>query len=320
MAKSLDDTSINPIEKVEVVAKSTMDQKMNVYIWDMDETLILLKSLLNGTYADAFNGSKDIQKGIEIGKMWEEHILRVCDAYFFYEQIEEYNKPFLDALSEYDDGRDLSDYDFANDKLCPPYDDLNRRKLAYRHRLIADKYTQGLHRVLDQEMIKLWDDLYDLTDSYTDRWLSSARTFLEQCSGENKALPHVASSNVSTGTGYQNINVLVTSGSLIPSLVKCLLFRLDDLITTTNVYSSWDVGKLQCFSWIKERFSGPNFRLCVIGDGGEECDAAQTMGWPFVRIDPRPVGFHRFPGLTIKTIGHYLDVVYDVPKDDDDDE
>lgn len=60
---------------------------MNVYIWDMDETLILLKSLLNGTYARAFNGLKNVKNGAEIGKLWEDHILRVCDEYFFYEQV-----------------------------------------------------------------------------------------------------------------------------------------------------------------------------------------------------------------------------------------
>lgn len=64
-----------------------MDQKMNVYIWDMDETLILLKSLLDGTYAEAFNGLKNVRNGVDIGKMWETHILKVCDAYFFYEQV-----------------------------------------------------------------------------------------------------------------------------------------------------------------------------------------------------------------------------------------
>jgi hypothetical protein len=88
----------------------------------MDETLILLKSLLNGTYAEAFDGSKDVQKGIEIGKKWEDNLLQVCDEYFFYEQIENYNKPFLDALSDYDDGRDLSDYDFGKDSFTSPYE------------------------------------------------------------------------------------------------------------------------------------------------------------------------------------------------------
>ncbi|KAM7493965.1 hypothetical protein LguiB_028574 [Lonicera macranthoides] len=274
-----------------------MDQKMNVYVWDMDETLILLKSLINGTYAEPFNGSKDVEKGVEIGKTWENHILQVCDEYFFYEQIENCNKPFLDALSQYDDGRDLSDYDFSEDGFGPLNDDINKRKLAYRHRIIAQKYKKGLHSVFDEDMAKFWNDLYDVTDRYTDRWLSSARACLEQCSSGNKE-------------NIQNVNILVTSGSLIPSLVKSLLFQLDDFIPSENVYSSWEVGKPQCFSYIKERFTGPNVRFCVIGDGWEECEAAQTMKWPFVQIDPRPAGPHRFPGLTLKTLGHYFAVVY----------
>ena len=68
-------------------AGTSGDQKINVYIWDMDETLILLKSLINGTYAEAFNGVKNVQNGVEMGKMWENHILQICDDYFFYEQV-----------------------------------------------------------------------------------------------------------------------------------------------------------------------------------------------------------------------------------------
>lgn len=59
-------------------------------------------------------------------------------------QIENYNEPFLHSLSEYDDGQDLSNYDFNNDGFCFPYDDSNKKKLAYRHRLIAQKYSQVL--------------------------------------------------------------------------------------------------------------------------------------------------------------------------------
>jgi hypothetical protein len=63
------------------------DGPVNVYVWDMDETLILLRSLLNGTYAESFNGSKDVKRGVEIGRMWEKHILKICDDFFFYEQV-----------------------------------------------------------------------------------------------------------------------------------------------------------------------------------------------------------------------------------------
>uniref|UniRef100_A0A803LU39 protein-tyrosine-phosphatase n=1 Tax=Chenopodium quinoa TaxID=63459 RepID=A0A803LU39_CHEQI len=244
--------SESALENENHVAESSAVRKKIVYIWDMDETLILLKSLLDGTYAVAFSGVKDVQKGVDIGKMWEKFILDVCDDYFFYEQIEQCNEPVIDALSPYDDGADLSNYDFSQDNIGSPTDDINKRKLAYRHRIIAQKYKQGLHTILDQKKIELWNNLYEITDSYTDGWLSS-------------------------------------------------------------VYSAWDVGKLRCFSWIKERFGGPDVQFCVIGDGWEECEAAEFLRWPFVKIDPKPDGHHRFPGLTRETVGHYLAVVYGRP-------
>ncbi|KAL8216391.1 hypothetical protein R6Q57_023228 [Mikania cordata] len=291
------------------------EKKLNVFVWDMDETLILLKSLITGAYTKAFNGSKDVQKGIEIGKTWENQILRICDDYFFYEQIEGCNKPFVDAMREYDDGLDLTDYDFANDGFVGTAfdDDANKKKLAYRHRITAHKYKKGLRSLFGEKMIKSWDNLYEVTDDLTDKWLSSARACVAQCASGNKD---------SNGSGAENINVIVTSGSLIPSLVKCLLFRLDDLISYDNVYSSWEVGKYQCFSLIKERFNGPNVQFCAIGDGWEECEAAENMQWPFVQVDPLPVTTsHRFPGLNLGTLGHYISVVYgDHDGDDDDDD
>lgn len=57
-------------------------------------------------------------------------------------QIENFNEPSLDALSRFDDGRDLSDYDFHGDGFSPPYDDTNKRKLAYRLRGVASMYEQ----------------------------------------------------------------------------------------------------------------------------------------------------------------------------------
>lgn len=287
-----------------------MDPKRKIYIWDMDETLILLKSLLNGSYAGAFNGMKNAENGAKIGRLWENHILQVCDRYFFYKQVENINQPYLDILNEDDDGLDLSDYDFNADGFCLPLDASNRRKLAYRHRAIAEKYRKGLYDILSQDLIKLWDSLYDLTDTYTEKWLSSARSCLEECAGQRR---HGSPSNSDSASDVQSqhVNVLVTSGPLIPSLVKCLFFRLDNVIACSNVYSSLEVGKLQCFMWIKERFGdGPNVQFCVIGDGWEECEAAQSMRWPFVQIDLQPNNIHRFPGLTQGDLRHYFSIIY----------
>lgn len=288
-----------------------MNQKMNVYIWDMDETLILLKSLLDGTYAEAFNGLKNVRNGVDIGKMWETHILKVCDAYFFYEQVENFNQPYLDFLSHSDDGVDLSGYEFSQDGFSPTFDDLNKRKLAYRHRAIAEKYRKGLCNLLNQDVMKLLDNLYDLTDTYTEKWFSSARSCLEECAGQNRDTNPCINLSNARDAMFQHVNVLVTSGPLVPSLVKCLLFRLDKMIACDKVYSSLEVGKLQCFSWIKDRFNGSDVQFCVVGDGWEECEAAETMKWPFVKIDLQPNSIHQFPGLTSRDLQRYITVVYE---------
>lgn len=94
--------SQNP-KNAEEVSRST-----TVYIWDMDETLILLKSLLDGTYAGVFNGLKDPREGFEIGKHWENHILQVCDEFFFYEEVSQSKA----ILTEYSMHLSFSDNEF----------------------------------------------------------------------------------------------------------------------------------------------------------------------------------------------------------------
>jgi eyes absent family protein 1 len=68
------------------------DQPINVYVWDMDETLILLKSLLDGSFAGHLEGLKDHEKGTELGKRWENIILELCDEHFFYEEVSRHLK------------------------------------------------------------------------------------------------------------------------------------------------------------------------------------------------------------------------------------
>ncbi|WVZ82930.1 hypothetical protein U9M48_030133 [Paspalum notatum var. saurae] len=191
------------------------EQPINVYIWDMEETLILFMSLLNGSYAWAFDGLKVRCECFEMGKQWENIILELCDDHFFFDEIMNYNEPYLNALSEYDDGRDLTLYDFEADPFTSPYDDMSKRKQAYRNRAIG-------------------------------------------------RIPYV-------------------------------------------VYSSWEVGKLQCFKWIKERFNGPNVHFCAIGDGHKEYHAAKAMKWLFIKIELPLDAPHRFPGLDMCTVQAYMD-------------
>lgn len=41
---------------------------------------------------------------------------------------------------------------------------------------VVAKILQGLCSILDQDIIKSWDNLYNATDSYTDGWFSSGKS------------------------------------------------------------------------------------------------------------------------------------------------
>lgn len=72
---------------------------------------------------------------------------------------------------------------------------------------------------------------------------AAARAFLEESSRQKKDLTSISNpaeyTADSSHSGNQNINVLVTSGSLVPSIVKCLLFRLDEFFLTENGIASY---------------------------------------------------------------------------------
>eukprot|EP00249_Psilotum_nudum_P022253 c28436_g1_i2 orf=322-1344(-) len=298
-----------------------------VYVWDLDETLIIFQTLCNGRYAELFNGLKDLSHGEKLGQRWAKLILEVCDEYFFYEQIEDLNEPDLASWSKFDDGADLGDYDFCNDGLSQTLNDANKRKVAYRHRQIGNLYSKGLEQLIREEQLQEWQELYECTDTFTDGWLTAGRTLLQSClkACHTPTLEVVDSTiqvdqqeqNINSATQASNqVNVLVTSGTLVPSLIKCLLFRLDKFFSCENVYSSWEVGKLQCFQWIKERFVDPGVQFCVIGDGQDECEAAQALSWPFIKIETGPGGYHRLPALSLPIIQHYVEAVYRDPEND----
>lgn len=58
-----------------------------VFVWDLDETLIIFQTLLDGRYVQHFDGFKDSAKAVGLGRRWERLILEVCDDYFFYNQV-----------------------------------------------------------------------------------------------------------------------------------------------------------------------------------------------------------------------------------------
>jgi len=64
--------------------------------------------------------------------------------------------------------------------------------------------------------------------------------------------------------------VLVSAGHLIPTLAKCVLYKLNNVFTSDKVWSSSKNGKDWCFKQIKKKY-GDNYEYIVVGNSNEVC-------------------------------------------------
>ncbi|KAJ8957679.1 hypothetical protein NQ318_017571, partial [Aromia moschata] len=90
--------------------ESTTDR---VFIWDLDETIIIFHSLLTGSYATKYQ--KDPQSVVQLGFKMEEMVFNLADTHFFFNDIEECDQVHIDDVSSDDNGQDLSNYNFSTD-------------------------------------------------------------------------------------------------------------------------------------------------------------------------------------------------------------
>lgn len=137
-------------------------------------------------------------------------------------------------------------------------------------------------------------ELYNETDAATGGWLSHAASLLAACSVQ---LPSASIRSSSGGGGSSRgssggspsdsgplrvTHVAVTSGQLIPSLAKLLLFQLVLHIAPQHVWSSRYEGKQRCFERVRRRF-GDACSYLAIGEaaaGGRWAGAAQQSCMP----------------------------------------
>lgn len=126
-----------------------------VFIWDLDETIIIFHSLLTGNYANRY--SKDQMHMEMLGTGMEELIFTLSDLHFFFNDIENCDQVHIDDVSSDDNGQELSNYNFAADgfhanatpgvpnNLCMPSGVRGgvdwMRKLAFRYRKIKELYN-----------------------------------------------------------------------------------------------------------------------------------------------------------------------------------
>uniref|UniRef100_A0A8P0NT74 Eyes absent homolog n=2 Tax=Canis lupus familiaris TaxID=9615 RepID=A0A8P0NT74_CANLF len=244
-----------------------------VFVWDLDETIIVFHSLLTGSYAQKYG--KDPPMAVTLGLRMEEMIFNLADTHLFFNDLEECDQVHIDDVSSDDNGQDLSTYSFATDgfhaaassaNLCLPTGVRGgvdwMRKLAFRYRRVKELYNTYKNNVgglLGPAKRDAWLQLRAEIEGLTDSWLTNALKSL---------------SIISTRSNC--VNVLVTTTQLIPALAKVLLYSLGGAFPIENIYSATKIGKESCFERIVSRF-GTNITYVVIGDGRDEEHAANQV-------------------------------------------
>uniref|UniRef100_A0A8C5PEI3 Eyes absent homolog n=1 Tax=Leptobrachium leishanense TaxID=445787 RepID=A0A8C5PEI3_9ANUR len=251
-----------------------------VFVWDLDETIIIFHSLLTGTFATRY--AKDTTTSVRIGLMMEEMIFNLADTHLFFNDLEECDQIHIDDVSSDDNGQDLSTYNFSADGFHSSAAGANlclgsgvhggvdwMRKLAFRYRRVKEMYSTYKNNVgglIGAPKRETWLQLRAEMEALTDLWLTHALKALNLIHSRPNC-----------------VNVLVTTTQLIPAIAKVLLYGLGTVFPIENIYSATKTGKECCFERIMQRF-GRKAVYVVIGDGVEEEQAAKKHNMPFWRI------------------------------------
>ncbi|XP_071964085.1 protein phosphatase EYA1-like isoform X3 [Antedon mediterranea] len=251
-----------------------------VFVWDLDETIIIFHSLLTGSYASRF--AKDAPSSVSLGLRMEEMIFNLADTHLFFNDLEECDQVHIDDVASDDNGQELSNYNFQTDGFHAAATSANlclatgvrggvdwMRKLAFRYRRIKEMYASYKNNtggLLGPQKRETWLQLRAEIEGMTDSWLSLAL----------KSLSIIASRKNCT-------NVLVTTTQLVPAVAKVLLYGLGGVFPIENIYSATKIGKESCFERIVSRF-GRKVTYVAIGDGRDEEQAAKSLDFPFWRI------------------------------------
>lgn len=249
-----------------------------VFVWDLDETIIIFHSLLTGTYAQRYG--KEYHSSVSLGVRMEEMIFNLADSHLFFNDLEECDQVHIDDVSSDDNGQDLGTYNFAADGFHAAATNPNilagmrggvdwMKKLAFRYRRIKELYNSYRNNVgglIGPQKRDQWLQLRQEIESVTDNWLTLALKSLQIINSRPNC-----------------VNVLVTTTQLVPALAKVLLYGLGGVFSIENVYSATKIGKDSCFDRIVARF-GRKCTYVVVGDGRDEEQAAKQLNWPFWRV------------------------------------
>ncbi|CAI5513658.1 unnamed protein product [Closterium sp. Naga37s-1] len=179
-----------------------------VIVWDLDETLIIFQSLLSEKFAKSLladreaagasgtagdSGGRGVEeRARELGEAWERLILDVCDAHFFFKELEDVDLPNLCHMEADSKPVDMAapgcgdgsmpgpkqppvfaSSDVAADMTADVAGPHERQAIAERFQQIESAYRKGISSLLTPAQEAHRQQLYAQTDRFTHGWLAA---------------------------------------------------------------------------------------------------------------------------------------------------
>jgi len=235
-----------------------------IYVFDLDECLVLMDSLRSGAYARAVGADPGSAGALRlVGEKLTAAVLEVSDARLGFARLDAGTSPTTLAEGEGVEGGGGEPY-----------------------RAAAALLAGGT--LLTPEQAARAAGLRAAADGLTGGWLAAGGRLLAGLAVAGGAGPGLAC----PPPPRPATAVVVTAGHLLPTLAKLSLFGLASFFTPTCVLSSRGAagGKEAVFQRLADEWGGQGATFCVVGDGAEEERAARVRGWPFVRVGAVAVG------------------------------
>ncbi|CAH0485496.1 unnamed protein product [Peronospora farinosa] len=267
--------------------RSSMKPRRRVFIWDLDETLVLFASLYTGTFAQTHG--KEVASGIALGEQMMTLLLTMLERHFYFSDLHDIDVDHIAHVA--------STAMTENETSCLNEVPEHQLSVQERYERIREIYERRGHvdflHDANSEWFAIRGALIAAIDNFSTGWLNEARQVLELIC-ESAAGSTQPNSGPDTVTNYdrnekkqeevENVNVLVTNTQLVPALCKCLIYQLDSFFPIDRVYSSAKVRKYRCFETILEKYDAPDVEFVAIGDGLEEEHVSLALGLEFHKI------------------------------------